>query len=63
MARPAWLIVGALLAELTDQGAPRSAAEAFGALSSAVSAFNGMSYEDIGARGAVVNETVSLAGG
>jgi NADH-quinone oxidoreductase subunit G len=62
MARPAWLIIGALLAELTDQGAPRSAAEAFGALSSAVSAFSGMSYEDIGARGAVVNETVSLAG-
>ena len=62
MARPAWLIIGALIGELTEQVGPRSAAEAFFALSGAVSAFSGISYDDIGTRGAVVNESVSLTG-
>lgn len=62
MARPAWLVLGALVGELTEKAGPRSAAEAFGALSGAVSAFAGMGYEDIGTRGAIVNESVSLTG-
>ena len=62
MARPAWLIMGALVGEMTGQPGPRSAAEAFAALSGAVSVFSGISYDDIGTRGAVVNESVSLTG-
>jgi NADH-quinone oxidoreductase subunit G len=63
MARPAWLVLGALVAELTETGAPRSAADAFATLADAVPAFSGLTYDDIGTRGAVVNETVSLSGG
>ena len=62
MARPAWLVLGALVAELTESDGPRSAADAFTALADAVPAFSGLTYDDIGTRGAVVNETVSLAG-
>ncbi len=61
MARPAWLIVGALVAEKTGGEVPRSPADAFAA--SAVDAFRGISYDDIGTRGAVINEAVSLTGG
>ncbi len=62
MARPAWLILGALAAQLTEGEVPRSAADAFASLAARVSAYGGMSYDDMGTRGAVVNETVSLAG-
>ena len=62
MARPAWLIMGALVAELTGTAAPRSAADAFATLAMAVPAFSGLTYADIGTRGAVVNEAVSLSG-
>ncbi|MCH7531526.1 MAG: (2Fe-2S)-binding protein [Gemmatimonadetes bacterium] len=62
MARPPWLILGALVAELIETDAPRSAADAFATLASSVSAFSGLTYDDIGMRGAVVNETVSLSG-
>jgi predicted molibdopterin-dependent oxidoreductase YjgC len=60
MARPAWLVLGALVAELTGRAAPRSASDAFAALGAAVPAFGGISYEDLGTRGAVVNESVTL---
>lgn len=60
MARPAWLILSALAAEKAGGSVPRSAADAFA--SSGVSAFSGISYDDIGDRGAVVNESVSLTG-
>jgi hypothetical protein len=63
MARPAWLVLGALAAEKKGAGnAPRSAAEAFGALGSAVSSFAGITWDDVGARGAVLNESVSVTG-
>lgn len=62
MARPAWLILGALASERTERATARSAAEAFATLSAEVSAFAGLTYDDIGTRGAVVNETVSLSG-
>ena len=62
MARPAWLILGALVGELTETDGPRSAADAFKALATAVPAFSGLTYDDIGTRGAVVNEPVSLSG-
>ena len=61
MARPAWLILGALAAELNNGDAPRSAADAFSGLASRVEAFTGLTYQDIGIRGAVVNETYVLS--
>jgi NADH-quinone oxidoreductase subunit G len=62
MARPPWLILGALVAELTEAEAPRSAADAFAALGGRVPAFSGLTYDDLGDRGAVVNEPVSISG-
>jgi NADH-quinone oxidoreductase subunit G len=62
MARPPWLILGALVAELTEAEAPRSAADAFAALGGTVPAFSGLTYDDLGDRGAVVNEPVSISG-
>jgi NADH-quinone oxidoreductase subunit G len=61
-ARPPWFVLGAILAELTEEAAPRSGAEAFAKLAGAASAFAGLTYDDIGSRGAVVNETVPLSG-
>ena len=52
MARPAWLIVGALNAELTGEAPPHTAAGAFAALSKAVPAFGGLTYDDLGTQGA-----------
>jgi len=62
MARPAWLVLGALAAQINGVAGPRSAAEAFALLGEAVPAFAGLTYDDLGARGAVINETVSLTG-
>ncbi len=61
-ARPAWLVVGALVAEVTGGTAPRSAADSFAQLGQRVSAFAGLTYEELGTRGALVNETVTLSG-
>jgi NADH-quinone oxidoreductase subunit G len=49
MSRPAWLVLGAL-------------AGALARIAQAVPAFSGISYDDIGTRGTVVNESVSLTG-
>jgi len=62
MARPAWLILGALAGERSGGSVARSAAEAFAALAGATPAFSGISYDDVGSRGAVINESVSLTG-
>ena len=48
--------------ELTEADLPRTAADAFAALASAVPAFSGLTYDDIGTRGALVNEPVQLSG-
>ena len=53
MARPAWLVLGALVAELSGEPVPRTAAEAFAALAEAVPAFGGLDYETLGTRGAL----------
>ena len=63
MARPAWFVLGALVAELAGQAAPRTAAEAFEALGEAVPAFGGLGYEMLGARGAVVEQPSPVASG
>jgi NADH-quinone oxidoreductase subunit G len=62
MARPAWLVVGALVAERSGGAVSRAASEAFASLGPSAPAFGGITYDDIGARGAVVNESVSLTG-
>jgi NADH-quinone oxidoreductase subunit G len=62
MARPAWLILSALAAERGIGSVWRTAPEAFERLGTAVPAFAGIGYDDIGSRGAVVNESVSLTG-
>jgi NADH-quinone oxidoreductase subunit G len=62
MSRPAWLILGALSAERSSGDVLRSAADAFAAVGKQVPAFSGISYEDVGSRGAVINESVSLTG-
>tara|TARA_B110000014_G_C20042785_1_gene542084 strand:- start:415 stop:1140 length:726 start_codon:yes stop_codon:yes gene_type:complete len=61
VARPGWLILGALAAELNNGDAPRTAAEAFSGLASRIEAFAGLTYQDIGTRGAVLNETLVLS--
>jgi NADH-quinone oxidoreductase subunit G len=54
MARPAWWILGELLAEL-DRGEPLgSAAEAFAQLAANESAFEGLTYTGLGYRGTVL---------
>ncbi len=59
-ARPAWLVLRALLAELSGSSVPRTAEEAFRALGELAGPFAGISYQDVGTRGAVVNEPVEL---
>ncbi len=61
-ARPAWLILGALVAALTDSVAPGQADQSFARLARRVSEFEGLEYQAIGTRGAVLNEPVPLAG-
>jgi NADH-quinone oxidoreductase subunit G len=61
-ARPGWLVLGALMAELTGAEPPTTAAAAFQALVARHAPFQGLDYAAIGTRGAVVNEPVSLSG-
>ena len=62
MSRPAWLVLGAMTAERTSGTPARTAGDAFAAIGSSVSAFDGIDYDDVGTRGAVLNEAVSMAG-
>jgi NADH-quinone oxidoreductase subunit G len=63
MARPAWLILGALDAEITGEAAPATAAQAFASLSAALTAFEGLTYAEIGAHGAVAKAPAHAMGG
>jgi NADH-quinone oxidoreductase subunit G len=60
--RPAWFVLAALVAQRTGGLASKSAADYFAQLALQVPAFAGLSYDDLGTRGAVVNEAVSLSG-
>jgi NADH dehydrogenase/NADH:ubiquinone oxidoreductase subunit G len=63
VARPAWLVLGHVLAALTG-GAPATTTEAaFETLVGGRSEFEGLGYADIGTRGALVNEPAGLLGG
>ncbi len=57
-ARPAWLVLGALLAALNGDKVPTSAADAFATLAGEESALAGLSYDSIGTTGA----SIAMAG-
>ena len=62
LARPAWQIIGVLLAGMSDGTAPANAGSAFLRVADLYDAFRGLSYESIGPRGALVNEPMRLTG-
>ena len=61
-ARPAWLVLGALIAALEGPEGPRNAAQAFQLLGQRVPAYEGITYEDVSGAGAVINDTAHVAG-
>ena len=63
LARPAWQIIGVLLAGMNDGTAPANAGSAFLRVSEMYDAFRGLDYETIGPRGALINEAVRIAAG
>ncbi|HUH11619.1 MAG TPA: molybdopterin-dependent oxidoreductase [Longimicrobiales bacterium] len=63
MARPAWQVIGVLLAGLEDGVAPATAGDAFLRLAQLYEPLTGLTYPQIGTRGALLNEPVRLAAG
>lgn len=63
LARPAWQILGVVLAGLGDSGAPASAADAFARVAELHDEFAGLSYDVMGTRGALLNEPVKIGAG
>ncbi len=62
LARPAWQILGVLLAGLNEGTAPANAGSAFLRLGDMYDSFRGLDYETVGPRGALINEPVRLTG-
>jgi NADH-quinone oxidoreductase subunit G len=58
--RPAWQVLGVLLAGLEDGDAPATASDAFLRAGQWHAAFRGVSYEDLGTRGALANAVVRV---
>lgn len=50
-ARPAWLVLGALVGALRDEKGPSTAEQAFGLIAKDVEAYTGLDYETIGTGG------------
>jgi hypothetical protein len=63
MARPAWQILGVVLAGLDDGVAPATAGDAFLRIAELHEPLAGLSYAHIGTRGALMNEPVRLRAG
>jgi NADH-quinone oxidoreductase subunit G len=64
LARPAWQILGVLLAGIDDTAtAPATAADVFERLGNDHAEYGGLSYDIIGSRGALMNEPVRLPAG
>jgi NADH-quinone oxidoreductase subunit G len=63
LARPAWQVLGVILAGLDDSAAPATAGDAFLRIAELFDAFSGLSYAALGTRGALLNEPVRLAAG
>jgi NADH-quinone oxidoreductase subunit G len=62
MARPAWQILGVLLAGIGDGRAPATAAEAFAALAAARPEFGALSWAELGTEGADLAVATAAAG-
>jgi NADH-quinone oxidoreductase subunit G len=62
MARPAWQILGVLLAGVTDAPAPGTAADAFASLGDLRAEFAGLSWAELGTEGRVLPQPAALAG-
>ncbi|HUE76600.1 MAG TPA: 2Fe-2S iron-sulfur cluster-binding protein [Longimicrobiales bacterium] len=62
-ARPAWQVLGVVLAGLDDGVAPANAGSAFLRIAELYDAFGGLSYPQLGTRGALLNEPVRIAAG
>jgi NADH-quinone oxidoreductase subunit G len=62
-ARPGWQVLAVLLAGLDGGSVPADAASAFLHLAEHYEAFAGLSYDTIGARGALINDAVRLGAG
>lgn len=63
LARPAWQVLGVLLAGLDDGPAPADAGSAFLRIGELYDAFGGLSYDTIGSRGALLAEPARIARG
>ena len=63
LARPAWQVLGVLLAGLDDGSAPATAGDAFLRIAELYDPFAGLSYPHLGTRGALLNEPVRLTVG
>ncbi len=63
MARPAWQVLGVILAGLQDGVAPASAGDAFLRLAELYDPFSGLSYPVLGTLGSMLNEPVRLRAG
>ena len=61
-ARPAWLVLGALLGALKGEAGPSRAEDAFGLVAKAVKAYEGLDYETIGAQGGPSGTPVPVPG-
>jgi NADH-quinone oxidoreductase subunit G len=61
MARPAWWVLGALLAELGRGEPPASAAQAFERLAAAEEPFAGLSLARLGYKGVVIGEAAGVS--
>jgi NADH-quinone oxidoreductase subunit G len=61
-ARPAWLVAGMLAAVMSGGTGVTTAADAFARLGDRSDTFKGICYDDLGTRGALVNETVPMTG-
>ena len=61
-ARPAWLVLGAVIGALQGRDGPRKADEAFRLLSERVPAYDGITYDTLNGVGALINDAVRVAG-
>ena len=61
-ARPGWLILGALLAEMTGKEAPVSADQAFALVAEGIVEFEGITYRNLGTRGALAKKPAGVSG-
>jgi predicted molibdopterin-dependent oxidoreductase YjgC len=61
-ARPGWMILGALLAELTQGDAPGRADQAFAQVAQRTPAYAGITYRNVGTRGAPAEQPAAVSG-